>query len=281
MKNETLIEIGIDSIKAEPLDFSSMQRAKQKVLEDMGTVSVQGAGNRRVNFSRRRLLQGLGVGSVAAGIATLAAFPLSLVGPKTLFAEALAELKHGGIYFEVLQVGAEARPASAALRVSVNQKLWYAKDGRSRMEDEFGDISIMDKFGNLRLQLNSDKTAHASSASLFSRPTTFFDSWIDIVENHRYAKEVGRETIDGRDLVHFEVESRDPKLIFQVWVEFASKSISRVEFSDTRFQPVTLDGITIIPATRTIISNIRTQQNFDESLFSVTPPDGYTVTARS
>lgn len=238
-----------------------------------------GMGHPARKINRRRLLQGLGLGTVAAGVAFAAVGPLGIFAPKSLYGQAIENLKHGGIYCEFSFVGAEVRPPTSGFQWGTGVKHWVAKDGRLRSEDDSGTVSIHDPFGNMLLMLNpSTKTAIVSTTAPSRQRTNFFDSWIGLADDSRDAKEVGRELKNGKELIHFKVEPDDPDLLFDVWVDSASSSIVRVEFSDTRFKPRTDEqGITFIPPTKTIVSNIKTNQEFDESLFSATPPDGYSV----
>lgn len=239
----------------------------------------QGADGPTRKINRRRLLQGLSVGVLAAGLAFTAVGPLGIFAPRSLYAQAMENLKHGGIYYELSFVGAEVRPPSSAYQWGSSSKYWVANDGRSRIEDEGGSVSIHDKFGNMLLMLNpSDKIAMVSTTAPSKQRPKFIEGWIGIAHDSCDAEEVERELKDGKELVHFKVDSDDPNLTFDVWVDTGSKSINRVEFSDTRIKPWTDErGITFVPPTKTIISNIKTGQDFDEALFSTTPPEGYVV----
>ncbi|MHB8862453.1 MAG: LolA family protein [Pirellulaceae bacterium] len=106
-----------------------------------------------------------------------------------------------------------------------------------------------------------------------SSPTRFEESWFTLLANTNDATLIGEEPIaDGSIAEHYRVESKDPELVFDVWIDPKSQSIIRVEFEETR------PRASAEARGKYVISDIKSNQDFDPSLFGTKPPVGYEVT---
>lgn len=261
MNIDNRIDNAVEAIKAEPIDEAEMERAKAAVLHRLGEIELPEIAGSTV--SRRRWLRAISAGAVAAGVAFAAMGPLNLFAPKSLYAQAIDKLSRGGLAYSMTRLGQNGEVLSVT-------KLWVAKDGRRRRE--VGDhVMIDDPFGNPRLvysMADTEKKATVFKGAFRTTRPTFENSWFGPLANPQRTTHVGTESSGSRGLEHFRVEPGAPNLVFDVWIDVQAQAVTRVEFMETR-DPTA--------AGKYIVSDFQVEQDFDESLFSTTPPPGYSV----
>ena len=263
MSHQTMIDAGIDAIKAEPMDELAIERSKAGVLRLLDEIGRQNISSPPLVLNRRRWVRGACGAVAAAGIAFVVVGPFNLYAPKSLYAQAIGKLSRGDFAYSLSRIGENGEVLSVT-------RYWVAKDGRRRTESG-SSVSIDDQFGNPKLVYSTndlDKRATVFKPTTRTNPVTFENSWFGPLANADNATNIGTETVDGHTLERFRVEPGEPNLVFDVWIDAQAKAVSRVEYVETR-HPMLVG--------KHIVSDLLVDQNFDESLFSTIPPKGYQV----
>ena len=151
-------------------------------------------------------------------------------------------------------------------------KNMYLDPSRCRMESSHGIVMI---YGESKMISLNPQTKFAAVVTLEDVPDDgIMKNWIEEVRQQIHeaiggskdaVKELGRGEVDGRDAVGFRLRVRNSEMT--VWADPVTALPIRVESTSGILQP----------KSHHVLNNFRYNVDLDESLFSLEPPEGYTV----
>lgn len=249
--------------------------------------SADAAASQPIQFRQRRLVMLKRVAKIAAVIAIVAgtaavAFHLIYQGPTVAFAQVREQILQARTMAWTMTVTFD-NPMAELLKspqrtMTVKSRCMFKEPGLMRQVQEHEGQTVSVVTANLRqgrcmLLMPSQKQAQVIDLGDVGNTKAFSEAHprMNMVEELREAiagaeEELGEKVIDGRQAVGFRVGMPAPAQHMDrvVWADAETGDILRIEFATA--------NVAIA------MSEFTFNEEYDDSLFSVEPPEGYAVT---
>jgi len=204
--------------------------------------------------------------STVAGVVIVVGATLLFQSSPSAFGEVIKQLREARSFAYVKHISIEGNAKPIEIKIMV------AEDGRQRVEQSGGTISIMDPSSQIRLTLISlSKTAIVNEPleRQPGGPERHPLEWLDDLKAHgdKPDEQLGKKMLGERSVEGF--VARQSQCAYTVWIDSKTRELVQVEHE----MPVKGTSITKI-----VMSDFRFNEKLDESLFSFDVPAGYKTT---